>query len=93
MYISVTFKYYDYFNCYLAVLSALGFVLFLFVLESMWRGIGVETLHLDDKASSAVDKMVEEAGRRKSSMMRRGSVMVDGLKEKAAWGIVNDDTL
>ena len=53
----------------------------------------METLHLDDKATSAVEKMVEEAGRRKSSMMRRGSVMVDGLKEKAAWGIVNDDAL
>ena len=62
------------------------------MLETVWRGTG-----LDKEFEDAAEKIVEEAGRRKSSLMndvkRRGSVMVDGLKSKAVWAIENNDPL
>ena len=78
------------------MLSALGCVAFLFVIESMWRGIN-RKLDIEGMATTAAEKLVEEAGRRKSSlvndMKRRGSVMADGLKAKAVWAMENKDPL
>ena len=88
--------YYDVMLLSFAVLSALGCVAFLFVLESMWRGIN-KHVDLEEMATTAAEKMVEEAGRRKSSlindMKRRGSVMAEGLKAKAVWAIESKDPL
>ena len=63
----------------------MGFVVLLFILETMWRGIN-NHVDLEDMATTAVDKVVEEAGRRKSifmdDMKRRRSVVADDLKSK-----------
>ena len=76
--------------------AALGFVAFLFVLETMWRGIN-KHVPLEEMASNAAEKIGEEAGQRKDAlvkdMMRRGSVMVDGMKAKAVWAMENNDPL
>ena len=66
----------------------------LFILETMWRGINKQ-IDIEGMAIEAADKLAEEAGRRKSSLMddikRRGSVMIDGIKAKTGWGIKDAD--
>ena len=71
-------------------MSALGFVAVLFVLESMWRGIN-KHVDIEEMATSAAEKMAEEAGRRRSSLLdgmkRRGSMMIEAVKNKTGLGV------
>ena len=63
----------------------MGFVVLLFIFETMWKGIN-QHVPLEDMATTAVEKAVEEAERRKDifvhDMKRRRSMIVDDLKSK-----------